>query len=99
MAFARAWSADFLLRLRFGQLLRGGRGLSLRRLLALLCLSQGGLGLVGRFALGSGFVGGLLLLRVRLGGILGNLLGLGLGGLGGLLGCLPKPWWRRPPGS
>ena len=35
----------FLLGLRFGQILCGGRGLSLRLLLALLRLSQGGPGL------------------------------------------------------
>ena len=77
-----------LLRLRFGQLLRGGRRQSLRMLLVLPCLGQGGLGVIGRFAFGRGLVRGLLLFRLRLGGIRANLFGPGLGLLGRRLGCL-----------
>ena len=72
----------FLLRRGVGQLLGGRGGLGLRLLLVLLCLGQGGLGRVGRLALGGGVGCGLLLLR------LGNHLGVGLRSQRSLLGCL-----------
>ena len=84
--FCQGLVARLLLRLGFGQFLRGGRGLSLRLLFALPGFGQSGPGIIGRFPLGNEFIGSERFLRVRLGGIPGNLLGLRVSGLGGLLG-------------
>ncbi len=75
-----------LLHLGFGQLLRGGVGLSRRLLLVLLCPGQGGLGSVSRSALGGRLGRGLLGFVVELVGRVGGDLRRGLSLLGRLLG-------------